>query len=51
MLSGSVQKRSRERLTEIKKKKKKKDDISDTHKSTDLQFNFKLIDILMKASG
>ena len=31
MLSGSVQKMSRERLREIKKK----DDISDTHKSTD----------------
>ena len=31
MLSGSVQKMSRERRREIKKK----DDISDTHKSTD----------------
>ena len=31
MLSGSAQKMSRERLREIKKK----DDISDTHKSTD----------------
>jgi hypothetical protein len=32
MLSESAQKMSRERLREIKKKK---DDISDTHKSTD----------------
>ena len=68
MLSGSAPKMSRERLREIKKK----DDISDTHKSTDqsrptvvvgikssfyqilvywLQFDFKLINILMKASG
>jgi hypothetical protein len=35
MLSGSAQKMSRERLREIKKKERKKDDISDTHKSTD----------------
>ena len=35
MLRRSAQQMSRERLREMKKKKRKKDDISDTHKSTD----------------